>query len=582
MKTEGRTKELQKNYPRRHQWEITEDGMGKKFAREEIEMAMKRIPASFLSHQEMAKPGTINDRFASEMYYYTLITTNPNNVDPQMFLGCYELEREAMSITGRLLNYPGDSSKIGGWFLNGGTEAILQATWMYRNKYFFDKFRNVKVPEFNKCREGLFRDLFSIRKNGWFKLYPEYRKYYDRHEKVPVPKILASFDFHFALRKAADILGLGQDNIEYFFLDDNGRPDPKSIREKAKKIIRDGNEIVMTWITVGDTTRGVLSDTEKLNHEVKLAVHGKQDFMPPTLVDAAAQYLFAAVMNSSDKYVDAEGNKKEIPVWDFRVENVRAIVADPHKNQIPYPASMLLIRDSQDTKHTIMETEYLSIDLMSKVGGLDESQIEATAYNATIPTSRTGYSQAATWAYYVNYGLAGIRRRKEKIWKLVMLLRNSIQNELGEVYKLICEPDSAIVSFAISKEWIRDNEAKLIDNIHKKARQIENWIDITPTTEFLAGIATYSIYEAINESTQDFLYIGRSEELWIKKEEEFKNFQNLKDKLIYKKLENKNIDTTVYNYMGLIAHVMEHNREKDIDRLVKRLDEEAKNLIKKV
>jgi glutamate/tyrosine decarboxylase-like PLP-dependent enzyme len=584
METNGRTKILQDKYPRKQQWSITEEGKGEKFAREEIEKAMKRIPASFPSHQEMAKPGTINDQFASEMYYYVLSTSNPNNVDPHMFLGSYELEREAMSITAKLLNFPEDTKNVGGWFLNGGTEAILQATWMYRNKYFFDKFRNIEAPEFLKGgggKEGMFRDLFSLREYGWFKLYPEYAKYHDRNEKIPVPKILAPFDAHFALKKAADILGFGQNNIEYFFLDDNGRPDPKSIREKAEKIIREGNEIVMTWITVGDTTRGVLSDTENLDYEVSCAIKGKQDFKPPTLVDAAAQYLFAAVMNSSDKYVDAEGINKEIPVWDFRVENVRAIVADPHKNQIPYPASMLLIRDAQDTQHTIMETEYLSIDLMSKVGSMNEKQIEATSHSATIPTSRTGYSPAATWAYYVNYGLAEIRRRKEKIWELVMRLRNAIKNDLGEMYELICEPDSAIVSFAISKEWIRDNEARLIKEIHEKAGQIESWIDITPSIDLLAGIATYKIYEGINESSQDFLYIGRSEELWIKKEEEFKDFQHLKEKLIYKKLEEKRIDTTVYNYMGLIVHIMEHNREKDIVLLVKRLKEEALSMVKR-
>jgi len=307
----SRTKKLEDDYPRQRKWEIEPEGKGETFTRGEVEKAMKRIPASYLSHEEMGKPGTINDRFAGEMYYYTLTTANPNNVDPHMFLGSYELEREAMSITARLLNYPDDPEKIGGWFLNGGTEAILQATWMYRNKYFSDKFKNINVPEFIKSNEGQFRDLFSLRKNGWFKLYPDYSKYYDRYEKVPIPKILAPFDSHFALTKAADILGFGQENIEYFFLDEKSRPDPKSIKEKAEKIIREGNEIVMTWITVGDTTRGVLSDTKELDYAVSQAVKNKQDFVPPTIVDAASQYLFAAVMNSSDKYKDADGNKKK-------------------------------------------------------------------------------------------------------------------------------------------------------------------------------------------------------------------------------------------------------------------------------
>jgi glutamate/tyrosine decarboxylase-like PLP-dependent enzyme len=581
-KSLGRSDWLQKKYPRNQWSEIPLEGKGIKYVRKEIENAMKRIPACYLSHQEMAKPGTINDDIARKMYYYALRTANPNNVDSQMFLGSYEIEREVLVMTARLLNYPKNPLEIGGWILNGGTEAILQATWMYRNKYFFKRFRNIEVPEFIKNREGLFRDLFSVRKNGWFRLYPEYSAYYDCHEKVPIPKILAPFDIHFALKKAADILGLGQDNIEYFFLDENGRPDPVSVREKARKIVNEGDEVIMTWVTVGDTTRGVLSDTEKINEEVRGATE-KQGFVPPTIVDAAAQYLFAAVMDGSEKYVDADGNKKRVPVWDFRDDNVRAIIADPHKNQIPYPTSMILVRDPQDIRHTIMETPYLSIDLMEKVGSLSEIELEHTTHSATIPTSRAGYGAVATWAYYVGHGLKEIRRRKERIWSLVMRLRHAIkEGKISHIYDLICEPDSALVSFSVSRGWIADNEKRLRDDIYLKAKNLEDWVGMPRERNLLAGIANHMIYGSINESTDDFLYIGRSEELWIKSEKDFNKFSKWKNKLLYKNLEDETaqIDTTVYNYMGLIAHIMEHNEEWVIDLLIRRLEEEARALLK--
>jgi glutamate/tyrosine decarboxylase-like PLP-dependent enzyme len=579
----GRADWLQEKYKRNREFEIPAEGKGRTYVKKEVENAMKRIPACYLSQQEMAKPGTINDDIAREMYCHALETANPNNVDPEMFLGSYELEREVLVMTAGLFNYPRDPQEIGGWILNGGTEAILQAVWMYRNMYFFERFRSVEVPEFLRNNEGLFRDLFSVRKNGWFRLYPEYSAYYDRHKKVPLPKILAPFDIHFALKKAADILGLGQDNIEYYFLDENGRPDHLSVREKARKIVNDGDEIIMTWVTVGDTTRGVLSDTGMINKEVLKAIKGKQEYVPPTIVDAAAQYLFAAVMDGSEEYVDAYGNKKRVPVWDFRVDNVKAIIADPHKNQIPYPASMILVRDSEDIKNTIMDTEYLSIDLMEKVGSLSEIELEHTTHSATIPTSRPGYGAVATWAYYVGHGLKKIRKRKERIWKLVMRLRNAIEEgKISHIYDLICEPDSALVSFSVSKKWVADNETNLSGDIYSKAKNMENWVGMPETIDLLAGIANHKIYESINESTKDFLYIGRSEELWIKFEEDFKEFNKWKTKLLYKKLEDKtaNIDTTVYNYMGLIAHIMEHNKEWVIDLLIKRLEEEARSLLK--
>lgn len=580
----GRAAWLQKKYPRNAESEIPIEGKGRGYVRKEVENAMKRIPACYLSHQEMAKPGTINDDIAREMYCYALETANPNNVDSEMFLGSYELEREVLIMTARLFNYPKKPQEVSGWILNGGTEAILQATWMYRNKYFFERFRSVEVPEFIRKKKGLFRDLFSVRKNGLFRLYPEYSAYYDCNEKIPLLKILAPFDIHFALKKAADILGLGQDNIEYYFLDENGRPDPLSAREKARKIVNDGDEIIMTWVTVGDTTRGILSDTEMINKEVlEVIKEEKQEYIPPTVVDAAAQYLFAAVMDGSEKYVDADGNRKRIPKWDFRVDNVKAIISDPHKNQIPYPASMILIRDSEDIKNTIMDTEYLSIDLMEKVGSLSKKELEHTTHSATIPTSRAGYGAVASWAYYVGHGLKEIRKRKERIWSLVMKLRNAIKvGTLSNIYDLICEPDSALVSFSISRKWIEDNRRRLSSDICVSAKNLEDWVGMPTTINLLAGIANHKIYESINESIKDFLYIGRSEELWIKSEEDFREFNKWKKKLLYKKLEVKtvNISTTVYNYMGLIAHIMEHNEEWVIDKLTKRLEEEAKSLLK--
>lgn len=536
----SRTAALQAKYPRNRHFMLPAEGMGGEYVESEIENAVGRNPANFRSHQEMAKPGTLHDKFAFGAYCRAM-KANPNNVDPHMWLGSYELEREAMSMTAGLLNHE-DPENVGGWFLNGGTEAILQATWMYRNKYFSE-------GDFNIRKSGLCK---NFQKNG-----------------CKTPKILAPINSHFALNKAADILGIGQENIEYFFLDEKGRPDPKSAGKKAAKILDEGNEIMMTWVTVGDTTRGALADVEAIDREVMNAIDGKQDYTPPTLVDAAAQYLFAAVMDSSDKYVDSGGNKKKIPLWDFRVKNVKAIVADPHKNQIPYPASILLIRDPQDTSHTIMDTEYLSLDLMKKAKGLSKSQIEATSHSATIPTSRAGYGPAAAWAYYVGNGLDEIRKRKEKIWGLVTYLEGSIKKELGDVYELIYEPDSSIVSFAISEKWIEKNKEKLADEIYDEARKSAGG---EPSTDTLAGVAMHKVYEGINDSPNDFLYLGRSEELKIKTEKDFEEFRRQE--------KNAGPDALTYNYMGLIAHIMEHNRKKDVDLLVRRLKEEASYLLR--
>lgn len=605
MVEESRINKLCRRYPRQYAGnyiqEIMTTGKGKEFVLKELENAMRRIPACYLSHQEMAKPGTINDPLALEGYYYSMRTANPNNVDSQMFYGSFELEQEAKAITAYLLNYPvkwkkdGDPEYIGGWFLNGGTESIIQACWIYRNKYFYEKFACPKhsqlhIPEFIKKREGLFRDLFSIRRNGWFKMYPEYSKLYGQHRVVPSPKILAPINAHFALTKAADILGFGQDNIEYYYLKEDGRPDPDSVREKTKRIIDRGDDIAMFWVQVGDTERGILSDTSQLDSVLKEAYDQKGiDLYPPTLVDAAAQYLFAAVMKDSENYVDIHGNSKTIPPWDFQVENVKAIVVDPHKNQVPYPASILILRDPDDSKHTVMDDAYLSLDLLAQVESMSEKDLEHTQHNATIPTSRAGYGVIATWAYYVGNGIENIRKRKEKIWSNVLTLwRELVEGELPGIYELVCEPDSALVCFRLSPNWIKENMEKIEKSVKIDERIIkmyEEKLGLTPNLyEMLAGKASYEIYEQINNSTRDWLYIARSKTLLTRTENEFKDYMRKDNELEYlnydlKKEGKEKIDERIWEYIGLMAHIIEHNRKKDIELLIKRLKEEAEKLL---
>lgn len=659
---QNRSNKLIQKFPRNFAWDHMEEiftkGKGKEFVQKELMNAMKRIPACYRSRQEMAKPGTLIDPIALKSYYYAIKTVNPNNVDPEMFLGSYQIEQEAKTITAKLLNYPisfncqrrnengvhccfsevvpsksnciteskeaqtkifeNDFYKcpkcgydfkedfssmgpyIGGWFLNGGTESILQACWIFRNKYFYEKFacpkhEKILIPKFMKSRPGLFKDLFSIRRKGWFQTYPEYSRLFGRRRNIPNLKILAPINAHFSLNKAADILGFGQDNIEYYYLDQYGKPDPDEVRRVTESILNEGNDISMFWVQVGDTERGIIADTAQLDAIVS-DVYDKKgyDLRPPTLVDAAAQYLFAAVMEDSEKYVDINGASKSIPIWDFRVENVKGIVTDPQKNQIPYPASILILRDPDDAKHTIMDDDkYLSLDMLSKVQAMSPEALKFTQVTATIPTSRSGYGAIATWAYYVGNGIAEIRRRKEEIiWKNVLTLWHELVNgELCGTYELICEPESASVCFRISPDWVSEH-------LHELEKNRKIWIDderffdmyrdrleMTPNlNEMIAGKATYHIYEKINGSTSHMLYISKSETLLARTRDEYISRNNIFFELNYlnddlEKEGKSKISEKSWEYFGINIHIMEHNTEKAIRILIKYLLKEAMDLL---
>jgi len=568
--SDKRVEKLKKDFARNRVFDIGEKGRGEAFVIREVTNAMHRIPASYASHQEMAKPGTINDSLAARAYVLAMETANPNNVDPHMFLGSYELEREAMAMTARLLHCPDpapgkpdEEKHYAGWFLNGGTESIIQAAWIYRNKYFFERFRKVKLPKYIKesGKGKLFRDLFSIRKRGWFGVYREYQKFFDGRGKTPTPKIVAPINAHFAVDKAAEILGFGQENVARFYLKEDGRPDAASLRETMLDIVENGDEIAMIWLVVGGTERGVLADVGELVGKVRDIIK-KQDYEPPVLIDAAAQYLFAAVMRQSENYTDAEGLLKTVPDWDFRVPEVQAIVCDAHKNQIPYPASILLLRDPKDAAYTMMEEAYLSLDLLREE--MDSDAFERSQDHATIPTSRAGYGVVATWAYYVGHGLAEIRRRKEKIWSLVMRLREAIaRGELSSIYELMCEPDSALVTFCLRQDWLE-----------KRSDRVQDILDESGIEAVTPSYLNMRIYESINQSEDDFFYIARSTALGLTTEQTYREYRRKKDDLRYGGKE----EDDVYDYMGLMAHIMEHTREEDIDLLIKKLREAAERL----
>ncbi|MCH7663442.1 MAG: hypothetical protein IH859_06195, partial [Chloroflexi bacterium] len=414
-----------------------------------------------------------------------------------------------------------------------------------------------------------------VRILGWFGIFEEYRKYFERTKKLPIPKIIAPIGAHFAIKKAAGILGFGQDNIEWYYLREvDGHPDPGSLKKTVENVLSAGNKIAMIWITFGDTERGILSNTDELVDSVR-NIFKNEPHPPAFLVDAAAQYLFGAV-----------SSRKDIPVWDFRVPEVKAIVVDPHKNQIPYPASILILRDQKDVGYSMMDEEYLSLESMSGKGmTMSEEELESSQIHATIPTTRTGYSPAATWAYYIGNGFKEIQRRKDQIWQLVSNLRNEIYDgQLSPYFKLVCEPDSALVAFQLRPEWLDKHEDVLTHVMEEtEIGKFNGKKVLEAAKEFNArGLDTHPlnflhivIYERINQSPDDFLYIARSTSLGLTTKKKYDEKQRKADILKYE----LDMEVELVDYMGLMIHVMEHVGEDQIDLVVKRLEEEVLKLI---
>jgi glutamate/tyrosine decarboxylase-like PLP-dependent enzyme len=549
----------------------------------QLKHALRRTPADYYyTGEEIAKPGTVNDPFASIGYVFSLLTVNPNLVDSQMFLGPWELAQEAKTMTAGLLNLDikfiedpnsewTDSKKppfVGGWFLSGGTESITQATWAFRNLYFA---RAAEAAGFKK-------EAFSIRKTGTFNI-----------QGLPSPTILAPVNAHLALVKAGDITGYGMESpgITNFYLQEDGRVDLDSFRTGLQSILTSAGKtekgLSYVFVTAGDTERGIISDTHAMANILQEEfIKNKPDQrLPPILVDSAAQYLFAEVMDGSPNYTDLDGSPHELPVWDFRVPEVSAIVVDPHKNQIPYPSSILIYRNPSMMKLTSVEHKYLSTDMHDSDHRLTQSEKDDLQVLGSIPTSRGGYGAIATWMYYLSQGMDGMRARKERVWNNVKSIWSALEDgDLTSKFELMTKPETAIVTMRLRPEWVSNHnlDPSLVAIANKVASVYDaQGIDRSPEC-ILAGEATYQLYLAINgalRDTDDMLYVGKSTGLRTRSKQEY--YMQEKIGGLIKSKFGKSF--AHHEDTGILVHVMEHNRPQHVAKLIGRLNVEAANLL---
>lgn len=491
------------NYPSRTRVESMNEPRSLEFIMGEITKANERSPNNYHSTETFAKPGTNVDPVAAEVYTAMMIGSNPNIIDPQMFQGGYELEREALAqIAGILGKDEDDETLSDGFFLSGGTESIMQALWTFRNKFFTD--RGINVDELGV--DGAMQEL---------------RRYNPLSLK---PTILAPIDSHFALDKVVRVLGLGKESILYYNMDENFETDYEDFERVARHAYRIGRVPFANFCVAGDTQKGRVQNVEKIVDILNDVAEQYEEDAPPTVVDAAAQYLFLAVMKDSEKY---EGS---VPVWDFRNPEVRAIIADPHKNEIPYNTGVILMRDQlTDGRYTESNASYLSIskENLAQSTELKEKEREAASHSITLPTSRGGYGAAATWAYNLFHGVEGIREKKEAVWEIVSYLRDEINK--SPLYELSAEPQTANVPIHLANE---------------------------PSAERHKAIEL-----AINGNPDDDIYIAESDSLRARTREDLTRIARGDE-----------------SFSGLYLHVMECNTLASAQKLVQRLNEEASKL----
>jgi len=206
------------------------------------------------------------------------------------------------------------------------------------------------------------------------------------------PEIIVPMSAHASFDKAADLMRL---DIIKVPLTSDYTVDIEAIEEAISK-----NTVAIVGIA-GTTALGVVDPIDKLS-EIALE-HGIY-----LHVDAAFGGLvlpFLAKMGYN------------VPPFDFLVEGVQSITADPHKMGLgPIPSGGILFRSEEILKKSHYEIPYLA-------GG--------NIKQATIVGTRSGFAAIATWAIFKYLGETGYIKIVRKCMKLTNLLKDELRKIEG-------------------------------------------------------------------------------------------------------------------------------------------------------
>lgn len=297
----------------------------KKLSKEEIN---KRVfdaldqNVDFFDENPLGIPGSHLDNkvfyqdapFLKDAPFLSTLIHNPNHIgchtlgkSESFFRGTQEIERELIALCSEdILN--GEEGQFDGYVASGGTEANMQAIWIYRN-YFREEKRA-------------------------------------KHDEICV---ICSSDFHYSMSKAADILGIGMASVKV------SEDDRKVLLEDLEQVIevkkKEGKKYFIAVANMMTTMFGSVDDPqvyvdalESAGCEFKLHVDG-------------AYGGFVYPFTNPDNKLD------------FRNPHVNSVTLDAHKMvQAPYGTGVFLIRKDWMKYANTKEASYVAGEDYTLIG----------------------------------------------------------------------------------------------------------------------------------------------------------------------------------------------------------------------
>jgi glutamate decarboxylase len=288
-----------------------------------------------------AAPGFIGHMTSALPYFMLplsriMTALNQNLVKVETSKVFTPLERQVLAMLHRLV-YLGDEAFYGRWihnsqhalgaFCSGGTIANVTALWVARNRLFApsETFNGI-------AREGLARSLKHLGCDGL--------------------AVLVSRRGHYSLGKAADLLGIGRDNLVTVETDEHNRIDLPQLRDACRRL-GDENIRPLALVGIAGTTEtgsvDPLDELADLAGELGCHYHVDAAWGGPTLFSERNRHLLDGIARADSVTLDAH-KQLYVPMGAGMV-----VFRDPTAlSAIEHHAAYILRRGSKDLgSHTL-------------------------------------------------------------------------------------------------------------------------------------------------------------------------------------------------------------------------------------
>ncbi|MDX7988650.1 tyrosine decarboxylase [Xenorhabdus sp. 12] len=358
----------------------------------------------------------------SNLAYVMAMMYNPNNCSYEASPTTTELELECGLDLCRMFGY--DTKKAWGHITSGGTVANYEGMWVARNlktlPFAISQHPQVKHLISHKLPEQLrnmptaeILDLISaLQEHGVFE---EIRDMTCRGTGVRpeiLGKLLVPQSKHYSWMKAADIFGIGQDNIVSLPVNEHYQTDVEHMRSVTFDLIEKGESILAMVAVVGTTEVGAIDQIDEvvaLRKECEER-YGQSFYIH---VDAAyAGYACSMLLDEQGEFVEyhdlanyhyAAGVMPENISWpkpetynSFKaMKEVDSITIDPHKvGFIQYAAGAICMKDKRILDLISSKAAYVFENFDSHESTFNKSILGSSIMEG----SKAGATAAALWA----------------------------------------------------------------------------------------------------------------------------------------------------------------------------------------